>query len=61
MYPHETIEGKRTAIPRNNGELVAVRGPSKTFLCFPEAFQLHRKLAFANFVIGEGLKKYEYR
>jgi len=44
------------AIPRNNGELIAVRGPKETFLGLSEAFQLHRELTFANFVIRENLQ-----
>ena len=49
------MEGVRTAIPRNNGEVIAVRGPTKTFLGLSEAFQLHRELAFTNFVVRETL------
>jgi len=47
--------GKHTAIPRDNGKVIAVWGPTKTFLGLSEAFQLHRKLAFTNFVVRETL------
>jgi len=44
------------ATPRNNRKLITVRGPTKTFLGLSEAFQLHRELAFSNFIIRETLQ-----
>ena len=52
-----TTQGERTTIPRDNGEIIAVRSPTKTFLGLSEAFQLHRELALANFIIREALRK----
>ena len=60
MHPHSTFSGEHTTIPRNNRELIAVRGPKETFLGLSKTFQLHRELSFANFVVRESLRRHKY-
>lgn len=56
MTRHKRRDTTLTALPANDGKVVAVRGPSQALLLLTEALELHRKLALLHFVVRELLE-----
>ena len=51
-----TGSGVLTALPADDGQVVAVRCPIQALLLLPEPLKLHRQLALLNFVVRELLE-----